>query len=131
MDRPLHRHVCEVPFGDTDASGWVYFPNVFRYVEAAEHVFLCSLVVELYDFAGGGWPRARVECDYLRPLRAGDRLEVLLGLEKLGDSSLHWVFEILKAGEPAASGRMVTVRVDADGRPRPIDEVVRRALAGG
>ena len=37
MESPLHRYMCEVAFGDTDASGWMHFPNVFRYAEAAEH----------------------------------------------------------------------------------------------
>jgi len=128
MDRPLQRHACEVAFGDTDASGWVYFPNVFRYVEAAEHVFLRSHGLALYDFAQGGWPRAHVECDYKKPLRAGDRLEVWLALEKLGNSSLHWSFEIRKADELAASGKMVTVRVDAQGKPRAIEDSLREIL---
>jgi len=129
MDQPLHRHACEVAFGDTDASGWVHFPNVFRYVEAAEHVFLRSRGLELYDFAQGGWPRAHVECDYRKPLRAGDRLEVRLALEKLGGSSLHWAFEVWKADELAATGKMVTVRVDAQGKPRPIEDSLRKILA--
>ena len=128
MDRPLHRHACEVAFGDTDASGWVHFPNVFRYVEAAEHVFLRSHGLALYDFAQGGWPRAHVECDYKKPLQAGDCLEVQLALEKLGNSSLHWSFEIWKADELAARGKMVTVRVDASGKPRAIEDSLREIL---
>ena len=49
MDAPLHRHACEVAFGDTDASGWMHFPNIFRYFEAAEHTFLKSRgVVHLF-----------------------------------------------------------------------------------
>jgi acyl-CoA thioesterase FadM len=35
MHVPLHRFVSEVAFADTDASGWMHFPNIFRYVEAA------------------------------------------------------------------------------------------------
>ena len=34
MEVPLHRQACEVAFGDTDASGWMHFPNIFLYVEA-------------------------------------------------------------------------------------------------
>jgi len=82
----------------------------------------------LYDFAQGGWPRVHVECDYKKPLRAGDRLVVLLALEKLGGSSLHWAFEVWKADELAATGKMVTVRVDATGKPREIDASLRKIL---
>jgi YbgC/YbaW family acyl-CoA thioester hydrolase len=130
MDRPLHRHVCEVPFGDTDASGWLHFPNVFRYLEAAEHAFLRSRGLSVFDRSQGGWPRVHVECDYRKPLTAGDAIEVRLALDKIGTSSLHWSFEIRKEDEPAAVGKMVTVRVDAAGRPLAIDDAIRTALAG-
>jgi YbgC/YbaW family acyl-CoA thioester hydrolase len=130
MDRPLHRHVCEVPFGDTDASGWVHFPNVFRYVEAAEHAFLRSRGLPVFDRSQGGWPRVHAECDYRKPLTAGDAIEVRLALDKIGGTSLHWSFEIRKADEPAAVGKMVTVRVDPAGRPLAIDDAIRMALVG-
>jgi acyl-CoA thioesterase FadM len=108
----------------------MHFPNVFRYVEAAEHAFLRSLGVELYDFAHGGWPRAHVECDYKQPLRAGDQIEVQLNLEKVGGASLTWQFELVNSsGVVAASGTMVTVRVDAHGRPQEIESSVRDRLA--
>ncbi len=42
MENPVYRQAGEIAFGDTDASGWMHFPNVFRYVETAEHAFLRS-----------------------------------------------------------------------------------------
>ena len=35
MNALLYRHACVVAFGDTDASGWMHFPNAFRYFEEA------------------------------------------------------------------------------------------------
>jgi len=121
MDAPLHRHVCEVAFGDTDASGWMHFPNIFRYFETAEHTFLKSRGVLVFDRAQGGWPRVKVSCDYKRPLLTGDRIEVLLEITRFGASSLTWNFQILNAtGEIAAFGSVTTVRVNGDGRPQLI-----------
>jgi len=129
MKTPLHRHACEVAFADTDASGWLHFSNIFLHVEAAEHEFLKSRGVVVFDRAQGGWPRVKVSCEYRRPLQAGERIEVVLAISRIGDSSLTWDFEILNAaGEMAAFGSMVTVRVDATGKPLAIPAAERAAL---
>ena len=129
MDAPLHRHACEVAFGDTDASGWMHFPNIFRYVEAAEHEFLKSLGILVFDRLSGGWPRAKVGCDYKRPLLAGDRIEVLLKISRVGASSVLWDFEVLTAaGEIAALGSITTVRVNHLGKPQLISDAERALL---
>ena len=129
MDAPLHRHACEIAFGDTDASGWMHFPNIFKYVEAAEHAFLRSRGVLVFDRAEGGWPRVKVSCDYKRPFKCGDHFEVLLAISRIGASSVSWDFEVLNAaGEIAAFGSMTNVRVDHEGRPKLISDLERAAL---
>lgn len=129
MQSPLHRHTCEVAFGDTDASGWMHFPNVFRYFEEAEHAFLKSRGVLVFDRSQGGWPRVKVTCDYKRPLLTGDRIEVQLGISRIGASSITWDFEVLSAsGETAALGSVTTVRVNHVGSPQLISEAERLAL---
>ena len=132
MDTPLHRHACEVAFGDTDASGWMHFPNIFRYFEEAEHAFLKSRGVLVFDRAQGGWPRVNVSCDYKRPLLTGERIEVLLEISRIGDSSLTWNFEVLTAsGDLAALGSVTTVRVDHEGKPQSISDAERAVLERG
>lgn len=129
MDAPLHRFPCEVAFADTDASGWMHFPNIFRYVEAAEHHFLKSRGILVFDRALGGWPRVKVSCDYQRPLVTGDRIEVLLAISRIGNSSVTWEFEVLTAsGQPAAHGIITTVRVNHQGTPQEISGAERDAL---
>jgi acyl-CoA thioester hydrolase len=129
MEHPLHRHSVEVAFADTDASGWMHFPNVFRYVEAAEHAFLKSRGVLVFDRRQGGWPRVKVSCEYQKPMLSGDRVEIVLGITRIGTSSVEWQFEIRNAaGEVAAIGSMTNVRVDPQGRPREISAAERAAL---
>jgi len=129
MDTPLHRHACEVAFGDTDASGWMHFPNIFRYVEAAEHEFLKGRGILVFDRLLGGWPRVQVACDYQRPLLAGERIEVLLAITRVGATSVAWDFEVLTAaGETAALGSITTVRVNHEGKPQLISASERAHL---
>lgn len=129
MENPLYRQAGEVAFGDTDASGWMHFPNVLKYVEIAEHAFLRSRGIVVFDRAEGGWPRVKISCDYKRPFLTGDRFEVLLAISRIGGSSVTWAFEVLNAaGEIAAFGSMTNVRVDHAGSPKPISEEERAAL---
>lgn len=128
MDAPLHRETLRVAFGDTDMSGWMYFPNVFRYVEVAEHAFLRARGIPIMGRDFGGWPRAHVDCDYRRPLMFGDEIEVRLAIERIGASSITWRFEIQRAGETCATGSVVTVSVDERGKPREIPAGIRALL---
>jgi acyl-CoA thioester hydrolase len=131
MENPVHRQHGVVAFADTDASGWMHFPNIFKYVEAAEHAFLQSRGVLVFDRALGGWPRVKVDCEYQQPLLTGDRFEVLLEISSIGTSSLTWAFQVLNVeGKIAAHGGMTTVRVGHDGRPVRISETERTLLTG-
>jgi len=93
----------------------VHFSRLLCYVEEAEHTLLAELNIPLMD--GGGWPRVSVECNYFMPLAPNDAVEVILIPEKVGSSSIHWSFNILRDGKDVAKGSMKTVRVDADGKP--------------
>jgi len=129
MEDPLYRHACEVCFRDTDASGWMHFSNIFNHVEIAEHAFLRSRNLLVFDRSRGGWPRVKVSCDYKRPLRCGDRIEIQLAIAAVGASSVSWKFEVVNAaGELAAAGGITTVRVNHLGRPQPLDATEREQL---
>lgn len=129
MDAPRYIHRREIAFGDTDASGWMHFPNIFRYFEEAEHAFLKSRGVLVFDRSQGGWPRVKVSCDFKRPLLTGDRIEVQLAVSRIGASSVTWDFEVLTAsGDLAAFGSVTTVRVDQEGKPQLITDSERAAL---
>lgn len=75
-----------VEFSDTDMAGIMHFSNFFRFMETAEHGFYRSLgfsVIEKESLPRIGWPRVHASCDYHRPLRFEDLVEIhLLVLEK-------------------------------------------------
>src|SRR5438552_6190662 len=101
-----------VEFGDTDMAGIVHFANFFRYMEAAEHAFLraCGLSV-LGDWQGQTitFPRVHADCDFLRPARFQDVLEIDVTLEHIGRTSVRYGFTFHKAGEVIARGHITTV----------------------
>jgi len=129
LENIRHRYSCEVAFPDTDASGWVHFSKILTYAERAEHDFLISAGVSVFDRGKGGWPRVKISCEYKKPLEYADQIEVVLGLDHIGGTSLCWNFEILKnGGELAARGEMVTVKVDHAGKVTPLSTEERNIL---
>ena len=71
-------HQRRVEFSETDMAGIVHFANFPRWMEVAEHAFLRSLGFSVHVAAGPsstGWPRLKVVCEYLKPLRFEEELE--------------------------------------------------------
>lgn len=132
MNGICHRYTREVAFPDTDASGWVHFTKILAYAEEAEHDYLRKCGIPVFDSAKGGWPRVSVNCDYRRPLRFQDRVEVRLTLSKIGGSSVGRKFDVaVMDGGIVASGEMVTVKVNGAGEPVAVNDAERKLLEGG
>ena len=58
-------------FSDTDAAGIVHFSTVFFWVEATEEALFRHLKLPFLRTEGAkitGFPRVRVECDFLSPI---------------------------------------------------------------
>jgi len=117
----------QVRFSETDASGRVHFTEILKYVETAEHELLAERGVKIISEAGG-WPRARVSCDYKRPLQFGDEYRVSFKTIEIGDSSVEWCFQVISGDMIVAEGQMVTVWVSTDGRAAPLEDQVREKL---
>lgn len=74
-----HHH--RVEFAETDMAGIVHFANFFRWMESAEHAFFRSMGQSVHgenDGAMYGWARVHASCDYAKPLRYGDEVEITL-----------------------------------------------------
>ncbi len=129
LENICHRQLSEVAFSDTDASGWAHFSKILSYVENAEHSFFNLIGIPVFAPGQGGWPRAKIHCDYRSPLKFEDTFEVFLSLKKLGISSIHWQFQIQKTDASlVAEGEMVSVKVDPNGAPTALSESDRAKL---
>jgi YbgC/YbaW family acyl-CoA thioester hydrolase len=111
MSEPF-RTSRRVEFADTDMAGIAHFANFFRWMESAEVDFLVSrgLNVELgWDGRRLGFPRVSVSCDFVKPVRFMDVVEIAVRPERLGGKSVTYLFEFSKGGEPVARGRITSV----------------------
>lgn len=113
------RTTRRVEFADTDMAGIVHFANFFRYMEAAEVDFLRSrgLSVKLeWEGQKVSFPRVAASCDYLRPARFEDLLDVTVRVVRIGRKSVTYAFEFFKNEELLARGQITAVccRVQVD-----------------
>ena len=121
----------KIRFVDTDASGRIHYTAMLRHFEAAEHEFLEHLGCSYQDGRGSGvdYPRVHVEVDFMIPMSYNDRIEIQVGVEKVGQSSFTFGFLTLLRGQPAAKGRIVVVAIDHKaGKPCPIPETLLACL---
>lgn len=95
-----------VEFAETDMAGIVHFSNFFRYMENAEHAFYRSLgaSVIMNDLNPPlGFPRVHAECDYKRPVRFEEMLEVHLLVREKRSKVLSYLFKFRKLTENGPS----------------------------
>jgi YbgC/YbaW family acyl-CoA thioester hydrolase len=106
------RTTRRVEFADTDMAGIVHFANFFRFMEAAEVEFLRArgLSVALtWEGQKIGFPRVSAACDFFRPARFEDVLDVAVKVHQIGRKSVTYEIEFSRAGEVLARGRVSSV----------------------
>ncbi len=111
----------QVEFSETDMAGIVHFSNFFRYMEAVEHAFFRSIGLSIHTkgFGGNlGWPRVHVACDFKRPLRFEDTVEMHLLVKEKNKKSLVYTIIFRQADDPShpevARGTLAVACVNHD-----------------
>lgn len=123
-----------VEWADTDMAGIVHFARFFVFMETAEHRFREALGFPVgQDSTNGaslGWPRVSATCDYRRPARFGEELEILTRVVEQGTTSLTFGFTVTRQGALVAEGRMTSVccRLEPQLQPVPIPERMAAAI---
>jgi acyl-CoA thioester hydrolase len=136
-------HRLEVRFRDCDPMGHANNAVYLTYLEQTRFAHWRSLWgFPSTSLGAGGVPRqlpdgmpgvilARVECDYKRPARYGDVLDVRLRVAALGRSSFRYEYEIVdEQGRTVLTAKTVQVMYDyASGKPVPIPDEIRQMLS--
>lgn len=137
--------VRRVEFSDTDMAGIMHYSNFFRFMETAEHGFYRSLgfsVVEKTVDPRLGWPRVHAECDYKKPLRFEDEVQIHLLVREKKDKAISYLFifrkQTAQGWEEVARGGLTIVCVShqpgggmkAVSIPESIASVIEVAPAG-
>src|SRR5947208_9503467 len=90
-----------VRFGDLDAAGIAYYPNLVNFLHESFEDFFVGHVGRPYPEVfreGLGFPTAKVEMEFLSPVRYGDHLAVGVGVEKVGRSPVQIRYDGSVAG---------------------------------
>ncbi len=106
-----------VEFSETDMAGLVHYSNFFRYMETAEHGFYRALGFSVAARKPPiGWPRVHASCDYFKPLRFEDRVEIHLLVREIKTKTITYDIRFRKLNavpvEEVARGRLIVVCVN-------------------
>ena len=96
MSSNTFRTSYRVTWADTDAAQVVHYSNYFKLFERAEEEFYRQLGFSFTDarIKGFWFPRVEAFCQYKRPARFNDLLEIELTIEDLKEKSVKYGFKI-------------------------------------
>jgi 4-hydroxybenzoyl-CoA thioesterase len=121
-----------VRFGDLDAAGIAYYPNLVNFLHEAFEDFFVGHVGTTYPEAfkeGLASPTVKLEMEFLSPVRYGDHVDIAVGVEHVGRSSLRVRYEGSVGGRGVFTARNTMVIVDmATFRPTPVPGWLRERL---
>jgi acyl-CoA thioesterase FadM len=89
-------------------EGIIHFSRFLIYMETAEHLFLNELggsVAMRHDGERLGWPRLAVGCEFLRPVRFEDELDIRIFVLRKGRRALTYGCEFFHDGHLVARGQ--------------------------
>ncbi len=109
-----------VPYADTDQMGVVYYANYLVYFERMRNELLRDLGVTYKEMEAQGimLPVLEAHCDYLKPARYDDLLEIRGWSETIGRTRIKCRAEVARGEELLASGYTVHACLSIEtGRP--------------
>lgn len=122
-----------VRFGDTDASGRIFYISLFHHFDWAEAEFMRGIGIGYRDIEDAhiSFPRVHAECDYTGALHYDDLMRIAVTVERIGGASFTLAFDVTVEDRHAARGKITIVSMNrASGRPVPLPDRVRAALSG-
>lgn len=142
-DASGQRHVLPVRvyFEDTDAGGVVYHASYVRFCERGRTDYLRLLGTDArgmidgrcQETGGSREPAAfvvrRMTCDFLRPARMDDLLEVETRVKELGGASVTLAQLITCQSKRIFEADVTVVLVSMAGKPLRLSDAVRAAFA--
>ena len=122
-----------VRYAETDKMGVVYYANYLVWFEVGRADLLRSLgwTYREMETEGISLPVIEAHCEYVRPARYDDEIEVRTEGRMLSPVRMEFQYQIVKAADRtvAASGHTVHASLDPSGRPCRLPARVREAFA--
>jgi acyl-CoA thioester hydrolase len=118
-DRMISR--VRVRYAETDQMGVVYYANYFVWFEVGRTDFLraAGWTYRAMEGAGFSLPVIEARCDYLRPARYDDEIEIRTRGSLLTPVRVRFDYELLRSSDHTslAAGYTVHASLSATGRP--------------
>jgi acyl-CoA thioester hydrolase len=122
-----------VRYAETDRMGVVYYANYFVWFEVARADLLRSLGWSYREMEASGvqLPVIEARCEYKRPARYDDEIDVRTEGRLASAVRLEFAYEVAVKGQTgtAATGRTVHAAIGPDGRPCRLPQRLREAFA--
>ncbi len=125
---PVHILPIRVYYEDTDFSGAVYHANYLKFCERARSDCLRLIGIHHHRLDAMGFMVRRMVCDFLKPARIDDLLEVETRFVEQGGARLELDQTIKRDGDALFSAAVTVVLVDATGKPRRLTPAMRQAF---
>ena len=121
------RHQIRVIFGDTDQMGVVYYANYLRFFESARADYWRSLGRTYKDLedAQVAMPVIEAHCNYKKPARYEDLLEVDIRVGEMRTASMRFDYVVHRGPEILAEGYTRHAIIGPNGRPRAIPQFMK------
>ena len=116
------KYQLRVFYEDTDFSGYVYHANYLKYCERARSDYLRVIGVDQNAMfaSGDAFVVRRMDCEFLRPAKFEDVLDVETQLIKMGGARFE-LAQLVKRGEEHIFLAKVTVAIiNSKGTPQRI-----------
>jgi acyl-CoA thioester hydrolase len=116
MKRFKFKETLRVRFAETDAQGVVWNGNYLTYFDVAMTAYLRAMGLAYQQAVGEGYEfvLARFVIDFKAPAAFDDPIEVYTGVTRIGNSSIHFGFEMFNSDNALllAQGEAIYVVID-------------------
>jgi acyl-CoA thioester hydrolase len=130
---PSSTSSLRVRYAETDKMGVVYYANYLVWFEVARADLLRSLGWSYREMeqAGIALPVIEAHCDYTRPARYDDEVEIRTEGRLLSPIRMEFSYQVWLPAQAiaAASGRTVHAAVDMNGKPCRLPQRIREVFA--
>jgi acyl-CoA thioester hydrolase len=130
---PTSVTTVRVRYAETDQMGVVYYANYFVWFEIARADLLRTLGWSYREMEETGvlLPVIEAQCEYRRPARYDDEIEVTTVGRLASPARMEFAYEVVVSGSRsvAATGRTSHAATTRDGRPCRLPARIREAFA--
>lgn len=127
----VHLLPVRVYYEDTDFSGAVYHANYLKFCERGRSDCLRLLGIHHHKLDGMGFVVRRMACDFLKPARIDDLLEVRTRFIEAAGARAEIDQAVFRGGEVLFKAKVTVALVRQDGRPARMPADMIHAIRAG